>query len=82
MAANFYPDVDPNPNFPEVEEKVQQFWKDEQIFEATIEQRPTPACEEFVFYDGPPFANGLPHYGHIVLTRCAPTGTRHLIPAL
>src|SRR5687768_16869581 len=66
MAANFYPDVDPNPNFPEVEEKVQQFWKDEQIFEATIEQRPTPACEEFVFYDGPPFANGLPHYGHIV----------------
>ena len=66
MAANFYPDVDPNPNFPAIEEKVQQFWKDERIFETSVEQRATPACDEFVFYDGPPFANGLPHYGHIL----------------
>jgi isoleucyl-tRNA synthetase len=66
MAANYYPDVDPNPNFPAVEEAVQTFWKQEQIFEASIEQRPVDAGREFVFYDGPPFANGLPHYGHIV----------------
>lgn len=66
MAAKFYPDVDPNPDFPAVEEKVQQFWKDERIFEASIEQRPAGDGNEFVFYDGPPFANGLPHYGHIL----------------
>lgn len=66
MAAKFYPDVDPNPDFPAVEEKVQQFWKDERIFEASIEQRPSGDGNDFVFYDGPPFANGLPHYGHIV----------------
>ncbi len=66
MAAKFYPDVDPNPDFPAVEEKVQQFWKDERIFEASIEQRASGDGNEFVFYDGPPFANGLPHYGHIV----------------
>ena len=65
MAASFYPDVDPNPNFPAIEEAIQAFWKQEGIFEASIEQR-AAGDNEFVFYDGPPFANGSPHYGHIV----------------
>jgi isoleucyl-tRNA synthetase len=66
MAASYYPEVDPNPNFPAIEEAVQIFWKQEKIFEASVEQHPASAGNEFVFYDGPPFANGLPHYGHIV----------------
>src|SRR5688572_22284947 len=66
MAASYYPEVDPNPNFPAIEEAVQAFWKQEKIFEASVEQHPATAGNEFVFYDGPPFANGLPHYGHIV----------------
>ncbi len=66
MAASIYPDVDPNPNFPAIEKAVQAFWQAEGIFEASIAQRSADAGHEFVFYDGPPFANGLPHYGHIV----------------
>lgn len=63
---NLYPDVDPNPNFPAIEEAVQAFWAAQGIFEASIEQRSAASENEFVFYDGPPFANGLPHYGHIL----------------
>ncbi len=46
------------------EEEVLAFWNKEHIFEKSIE-KPAPKGE-FVFYDGPPFANGLPHYGHIL----------------
>lgn len=46
------------------EEKVLAFWKKEQIFEKSLAQ-PSPKGE-FVFYDGPPFATGLPHHGHIL----------------
>ncbi|MCD5384497.1 MAG: isoleucine--tRNA ligase [Candidatus Pacebacteria bacterium] len=49
------------------EEKVLEFWNREKIFEKSVE---TPAGvenpEEFTFYDGPPFATGLPHYGHLL----------------
>ena len=58
-----YPEVSPQPRFPELEERVLAYWKEEGIFAESIEQR---TGEEFVFYDGPPFANGLPHYGHLL----------------
>src|SRR3990167_6787474 len=46
------------------EEKILQFWKDNKIFEKSLEKDSPKG--EFVFYDGPPFATGLPHYGHIL----------------
>jgi len=46
------------------EEKILQFWKDNKIFSKTLSQ--SKGKKEFVFYDGPPFATGLPHYGHIL----------------
>ncbi|MEK7109189.1 MAG: class I tRNA ligase family protein [Patescibacteria group bacterium] len=46
------------------EEKILEFWNKEKIFEKSL-QKPAPKGE-FIFYDGPPFANGLPHYGHIL----------------
>ncbi len=46
------------------EEKILNFWKEKKIFEKTLE-KPAPKGEA-VFYDGPPFATGLPHYGHIL----------------
>lgn len=64
-----YPDVEPSPSFPKLEEEILAFWKRERIFEASVEMRPAKIdgkSNEFVFYDGPPFANGLPHYGHLV----------------
>ena len=60
--------VSSTPNFPELEERVLAYWKDDDTFRASVEQRdPGENGEnEFVFYDGPPFANGLPHYGHLL----------------
>src|SRR3989337_2203817 len=46
------------------EEEVLKFWQDNKIFEKTLE-KPSPKGE-FVFYDGPPFATGLPHYGSLL----------------
>lgn len=46
------------------EKEVLEFWKHNQIFEKTVSER--PESEPYVFYDGPPFATGLPHYGHIL----------------
>src|SRR5665647_1262557 len=50
--------------FPSVEEKILSFWKDKGIFDASLEA--TKNNSAFVFYDGPPFATGLPHYGHLL----------------
>ena len=51
-------------NFPEMEEETLAFWKENDIFNKSIEQR--PVSSDFSFYDGPPFATGLPHFGHFV----------------
>ncbi|MGE3835360.1 MAG: isoleucine--tRNA ligase [Acidimicrobiia bacterium] len=59
-----YPDVDPSPNLPAIERAVIASWDEQRTFERSIERRAD--AEEFVFYDGPPFANGLPHYGHLL----------------
>ena len=53
-----------NFNFPENEESVLHFWQKNKIFEKSLEKKSPKG--DFVFYDGPPFATGLPHYGHIV----------------
>jgi isoleucyl-tRNA synthetase len=59
-----YPEVDPQPSYPAIENRILEFWRDDKTFEASVEQHPPDT--EYVFYDGPPFANGLPHYGHIL----------------
>lgn len=51
-------------SFPQLEEQVLKFWNENNIFKKSIENR--EKADEFVFYDGPPFATGLPHYGHIL----------------
>src|SRR5262245_41116566 len=63
-----YPDVDPSPDFPALEEQVLARWRTDRTFERSVEQRPAgeKGANEYVFYDGPPFANGLPHYGHLL----------------
>lgn len=61
------------PNFPQMEEEILAFWQKKRIFERSIEER--PENKTYVFYDGPPFANGLPHYGHLlqsVIKDCVP----------
>ena len=61
-----YKKVNSDLNFVDREKKVEQFWKDNNIFEKSIENRKEGPT--YVFYDGPPTANGKPHIGH-VLTR-------------
>ncbi|MDR1636905.1 MAG: isoleucine--tRNA ligase [Treponema sp.] len=73
-----YKAVDPKVNFPRLEEEILAYWEKNRIFEKSVslregaEGRPT---EEFVFYDGPPFATGLPHFGHFV-----PSTIKDIIP--
>lgn len=50
--------------FPAIEEEILKFWKEQNIFEKSLEL--TSDKDAFVFYDGPPFATGLPHYGHLL----------------
>lgn len=52
------------PLFPKIEEEISAFWKKQGIFERSIEER--PESKGYVFYDGPPFATGLPHPGHLL----------------
>lgn len=61
-----YKKVDPNLNFVEREKKIGEFWKENDIFRKSIDER--KEGEVYTFYDGPPTANGKPHIGH-VLTR-------------
>ena len=58
--------VNPSPSFPEIEKDILAFWSKDNTFQASIDQRKNQGADEFVFYDGPPFANGLPHYGHLL----------------
>jgi len=51
-------------NIAKREEKILKFWQDNKVFEKTLEKDAPNG--EFVFYDGPPFATGLPHFGHII----------------
>ena len=67
--------VNPSPSFPQIEKEILEYWDKQGTFQQSIDQRKAEGAEEFVFYDGPPFANGLPHYGHLL------TGyTKDLVP--
>ncbi len=59
-----YPEVESQPDLPALEQRILDFWQRDETFAASVTQR--SADDEFVFYDGPPFANGLPHYGHLL----------------
>ncbi len=60
--------VPSSPTFPVIEERVLAFWKADDTFNASVARNDAGenGANEFVFYDGPPFANGLPHYGHLL----------------
>ncbi|MBO9553719.1 isoleucine--tRNA ligase [Cellulomonas sp.] len=60
--------VPASPDLPNLERDVLKFWEQDGTFQASIDQRDAGehGSNEYVFYDGPPFANGLPHYGHLL----------------
>ncbi|MBR7063781.1 MAG: isoleucine--tRNA ligase, partial [Treponema sp.] len=68
-----YKSVNPKANFPKMEEEVLSFWKENNTFKKSIENRKD--APEYVFYDGPPFATGLPHFGHFI-----PSTIKDIIP--
>ncbi len=59
-----YPDVPTRPDFPAIEAGILERWATGDTFQRSIDER--PESNEYVFYDGPPFANGLPHHGHLL----------------
>lgn len=73
----YYPKTISDPNFPEIEQKILKKWAEENTFKRSVNRdsfevhgvqvgSDKQVRKEFVFYDGPPFANGLPHYGHLL----------------
>ncbi len=63
-----YPEIQAKADFPAIERDVLAYWREDDTFKKSVEHRPAGenGSNEYVFYDGPPFANGLPHYGHLV----------------
>jgi isoleucyl-tRNA synthetase len=69
MPTPHYPEVTPNPDFAELEQNILQFWAENKVFEKSVQARAKETggeSNQYIFYDGPPFANGLPHYGHLL----------------
>jgi isoleucyl-tRNA synthetase len=60
-----YPVVPSKPDYPALEERILAFWAEDGTFAASVAAR-EGGENEYVFYDGPPFANGMPHYGHLL----------------
>src|ERR671937_634073 len=58
-----YRPVDAKVDFPKLEERILEFWKRERIFQRSLELR--AGAPEYVFYEGPPTMNNLPHVGHV-----------------
>lgn len=56
--------VDPKQRLPDLEKGILRYWQEEDVFKRSVKQR--AEGERFSFYDGPPFATGLPHYGHLL----------------
>ncbi|MDN5684998.1 class I tRNA ligase family protein, partial [Corynebacterium glyciniphilum] len=66
-AGGAYPHTDMSngtSSFPTMERSVLDYWKQDDTFQASLDNR--EGAPEYIFYDGPPFANGLPHYGHLL----------------
>ena len=64
MSKKFYPEVSAKPDFPKLEKDILAYWETNNTFRKTLEKNREK--DEFVMYDGPAFANGMPHYGHIL----------------
>ena len=64
QARGAFTPVDSKVSFPEMEKRVRSFWEEADIFRRSVEER--PADNTWVFYEGPPTANGLPHMGHVI----------------
>ena len=64
MHTTSFEDVPTQVEFPELEEQILQYWNDGDLYARSVEER--SADNPFIFYDGPPFASGLPHYGHLL----------------
>jgi len=62
--ASRYPQVPAQARYPSLEEEILAFWAEDRTFETSVALHGPET--EYVFYDGPPFANGLPHYGHLL----------------
>lgn len=75
---NFRP-VDPKTHLPEIEKKQIEYWNRKDVFNRSVSQR--KGQKKFVFFDGPPFANGLPHYGHIMANSLKDAVTRYFTMA-
>ncbi len=58
-----YKKVSTDMNFVDREKETEKFWEDNHIFEKSMEDR--EGCPQYMFYDGPPTANGKPHIGHV-----------------
>src|SRR5262245_5298477 len=63
-----YPAVAAQADFPAIEQEMLAYWQQRGTFQRSVDRHPAGARAEgeYVFYDGPPFANGLPHYGHLL----------------
>ena len=64
MSKLIYQPVSAQVNLPQLENQILEYWDTKKIFEKTLEASAT--AKPYSFYDGPPFATGLPHYGHIM----------------
>jgi isoleucyl-tRNA synthetase len=64
MSTPWFSQVNPQVRFPAIEAAILEYWKKEGVFNQSLRQ--TEALPPYVFYDGPPFATGLPHYGHLL----------------
>lgn len=67
--------VDTRQSFPEMENATLNYWNEKHIFEKSLKNR--EGKQKFVFFDGPPFANGMPHYGHIMANALKDAVTRY-----
>ncbi len=70
-----FSEVNAKQSFPDMEHNLLKFWEDESIFEESVARR--KKRKKYVFFDGPPFANGLPHYGHILANALKDAVTRY-----
>jgi isoleucyl-tRNA synthetase len=64
MSKKAYQAVNANPAFDQLETEILAYWQKNQIFEKSVYEK--SSTSNYIFYDGPPFANGLPHYGHLL----------------
>ncbi len=64
MTKKYYPNIESDLCLAQIEEKTLKYWAENSTFERSVSER--PESNKFIFYDGPPFANGLPHYGHLL----------------